>query len=217
MMNPKELIARRVAKELNDGDVVNLGIGLPTMVANYVPKEKDITFQSENGMLGLGPVPEKGLEDFDLTNAGGSPVTMTNGGVFFDSATSFGIIRGGHVDATVLGSLQVDEQGSIANWIIPGKMVPGMGGAMDLLVGAKKVIVAMQHTSGDALKILKRCTLPLTAFKEVNMIVTEFGVMEVTEAGLLLKEIAEGVTVEDIQKITEPTLIISEDLKIMEI
>lgn len=217
MMNPKELIARRVAKELNDGDVVNLGIGLPTMVANYVPKDKDITFQSENGMLGLGPVPVQGHEDFDLTNAGGSPVTMTNGGVFFDSATSFGIIRGGHVDATVLGSLQVDEQGSIANWIIPGKMVPGMGGAMDLLVGAKKVIVAMQHTSGDALKILKRCTLPLTAFKEVNMIVTEYGVMEVTEQGLLLKEIAEGVTVEEIQKITEPTLIISEHLKTMEI
>lgn len=217
MMNPKELIARRVAKELNDGDVVNLGIGLPTMVANYVPKDKDITFQSENGMLGLGPVPILGQEDFDLTNAGGSPVTMTNGGVFFDSATSFGIIRGGHVDATVLGSLQVDEQGSIANWIIPGKMVPGMGGAMDLLVGAKKVIVAMQHTSGDALKILKRCTLPLTAFKEVNMIVTELGVMEVTEAGLLLKEIAEGVTIEEIQRVTEPTLIISEDLKNMEI
>ena len=217
MMNPKELIARRVAKELNDGDVVNLGIGLPTMVANYVPKEKDITFQSENGMLGLGPAPLQGHEDFDLTNAGGAPVTMTNGGVFFDSATSFGIIRGGHVDATVLGSLQVDEQGSIANWIIPGKMVPGMGGAMDLLVGAKKVIVAMQHTSGDALKILKKCTLPLTAFKEVNLIVTEYGVMEVTPQGLLLKEIAEGVTIEDIQKITEPTLIISEDLKIMEI
>ncbi|WP_303645778.1 3-oxoacid CoA-transferase subunit B [Paracholeplasma manati] len=217
MMNPKELIARRVAKELNDGDVVNLGIGLPTMVANYVPKDKDITFQSENGMLGLGPAPVQGQEDFDLTNAGGSPVTMTNGGVFFDSATSFGIIRGGHVDATVLGSLQVDEEGSIANWIIPGKMVPGMGGAMDLLVGAKKVIVAMQHTSGDALKILKKCTLPLTAFKEVNLIVTEYGVMEVTPQGLLLKEIAEGVTVEDIQKITEPTLIISEDLKIMEI
>ncbi|MCV2231516.1 3-oxoacid CoA-transferase subunit B [Acholeplasma manati] len=216
-MNPKELIARRVAKELNDGDVVNLGIGLPTMVANYVPKDKDITFQSENGMLGLGPAPVQGQEDFDLTNAGGSPVTMTNGGVFFDSATSFGIIRGGHVDATVLGSLQVDEEGSIANWIIPGKMVPGMGGAMDLLVGAKKVIVAMQHTSGDALKILKKCTLPLTAFKEVNLIVTEYGVMEVTPQGLLLKEIAEGVTVEDIQKITEPTLIISEDLKIMEI
>ncbi len=217
MMNPKEIIARRVAKELKDGDVVNLGIGLPTMVANYVPKEIDITFQSENGMLGLGPVPDKDHEDWDLTNAGGMPVTMTTGGVFFDSATSFGIIRGGHVDATVLGSLQVDEEGSIANWIIPGKMVPGMGGAMDLLVGAKKVIVAMQHTSGDSLKILKKCTLPLTAVKEVNMIVTELGVMEVTDQGLVLKELAEGVTIEQIQQATEPTLIISDDLKTMEI
>lgn len=217
MMNPKEIIARRVAKELKDGDVVNLGIGLPTMVANFVPKEIDITFQSENGMLGLGPVPDKDHEDWDLTNAGGMPVTMTTGGVFFDSSTSFGIIRGGHVDATVLGSLQVDEEGSIANWIIPGKMVPGMGGAMDLLVGAKKVIVAMQHTSGDTLKILKKCSLPLTAVKEVNMIVTELGVMEITDKGIVLKELAEGVTIEQIQNATEPTLIISDDLKTMEI
>lgn len=216
-MNPKELIARRVAKELHDGDVVNLGIGLPTMVANYIPKGMDVTFQSENGMLGLGPVPEKGKEDWDLTNAGGNPVTMISGGVFFDSATSFGIIRGGHVDATVLGSLQVDEEGSIANWIIPGKMVPGMGGAMDLLVGAKKVIVAMQHTSGDQIKILKKCSLPLTAVKEVNMIVTELGVMEVTQEGLMLLEIADGVTVEQIQAVTEPKLIISPTLKTMEL
>jgi 3-oxoacid CoA-transferase B subunit len=216
-MNPKELIARRVAKELHDGDVVNLGIGLPTMVANFVPEGVDITFQSENGMLGLGPVPEKGKEDWDLTNAGGNPVTMFTGGVFFDSATSFGIIRGGHVDVTVLGSLQVDEEGSIANWIIPGKMVPGMGGAMDLLVGAKKVIVAMQHTSGDQVKILKKCTLPLTAVKEVNMIVTELGVMEVTHEGLQLLELAEGVTVEQIQAVTEPKLILSPNLKTMEI
>lgn len=216
-MNPKELIARRVAKELHDGDVVNLGIGLPTMVANYIPQGMDVTFQSENGMLGLGPVPEKGKEDWDLTNAGGNPVTMTTGGVFFDSATSFGIIRGGHVDATVLGSLQVDEEGSIANWIIPGKMVPGMGGAMDLLVGAKKVIVAMQHTSGDQIKILKKCSLPLTAVKEVNMIVTELGVMEVTQEGLMLLEIADGVTVEQIQAVTEPKLIISPTLKKIEI
>ena len=216
-MNAKELIARRVAKELHDGDVVNLGIGLPTMVANYVDHSMDITFQSENGMLGLGPVPAKELEDWDLTNAGGKPVTMTTGGCFFDSATSFGIIRGGHVDATVLGSLQVDEEGNIANWIIPGKMVPGMGGAMDLLVGAKKVIVAMQHTSNGEPKILKRCTLPFTAVKEVNMIVTELGVMEVTHQGLVLKEIAEGVTVEEVQSQTEATLIISEDLKIMEV
>jgi len=216
-MNPKELIARRVAKELKDGDVVNLGIGLPTMVANYVDPELDITFQSENGMLGLGPAPEKDLEDWDLSNAGGKPVTMSIGGVFFDSATSFGIIRGGHVDATVLGSLQVDEEGNIANWIIPGKMVPGMGGAMDLLVGAKKVIVAMQHTSNGKFKILKKCSLPFTAIKEVDMIVTELGVMEVTAKGIMLKELAPGVTVEEIQAATEAKLIISDDLKNMKL
>lgn len=217
MMNPKEIIARRVAKELHDGDVCNLGIGLPTMVANFVPEGIDITFQSENGMLGLGPVPEKGKEDRDLTNAGGNPVTMFIGGVFFDSATSFGIIRGGHVDVTVLGGLQVDQEGSIANWIIPGKMVPGMGGAMDLLVGAKKVIVAMQHTSGDQIKILKKCTLPYTAIKEVNMIVTELGVMNITDEGIVLSELAPGVTVEQIQAVTEPKLIINKQLKTMEI
>ena len=216
-MNAKELIARRVAKELKDGDVVNLGIGLPTMVANYVEPGIDITFQSENGMLGLGPVPDKEHEDWDLTNAGGKPVTMSIGGVFFDSSTSFGIIRGGHVDATVLGSLQVDEEGNIANWIIPGKMVPGMGGAMDLLVGAKKVIVAMQHTSNGEPKILKKCTLPFTAVKEVNMIVTELGVMEVTPEGIVLTEVAPGVTPEDVQAATEATLIISKNLKEMEI
>jgi 3-oxoacid CoA-transferase B subunit len=216
-MNAKELIARRVAKELKDGDVVNLGIGLPTMVANYVEPGIDITFQSENGMLGLGPAPDKEHEDWDLTNAGGKPVTMSIGGVFFDSSTSFGIIRGGHVDATVLGSLQVDEEGNIANWIIPGKMVPGMGGAMDLLVGAKKVIVAMQHTSNGEPKILKKCTLPFTAVKEVNMIVTELGVMEVTPEGVVLTEVAPGVTPEDVQAATEATLIISKNLKEMEI
>ena len=216
-MNPKELIARRVAKELKDGDVVNLGIGLPTMVANYISDDVDITFQSENGMLGLGSAPLEGEEDWDLSNAGGKPVTMSIGGVFFDSSTSFGIIRGGHVDATVLGSLEVDEEGSIANWIIPGKMVPGMGGAMDLLVGAKKVIVAMTHTSSGKAKILKKCTLPYTAVKEVNMIVTELGVMEITDQGILLTELAPGTTVEEIQAVTEPTLIISENLKTMEV
>jgi len=216
-MNPKELIARRVAKELKDGDVVNLGIGLPTMVANYISDDVEITFQSENGMLGLGAAPSEENEDWDLTNAGGKPVTMSVGGVFFDSATSFGIIRGGHVDATVLGSLEVDEEGSIANWIIPGKMVPGMGGAMDLLVGAKKVIVAMTHTSSGKAKILKKCTLPYTAVKEVNMIVTELGVMEITDQGILLTELAPGVTVEEIQALTEPQLIISKNLKTMEV
>ena len=216
-MNPKELIARRVARELKDGDVVNLGIGLPTMVSNFLPDDVDITFQSENGMLNLGPAPLEGEEDWDLTNAGGKPVTMGLGGVCFDSATSFGIIRGGHVDATVLGSLQVDEEGNIANWIIPGKMVPGMGGAMDLLVGAKKVIVAMTHTSGGRAKILKKCSLPFTAVKEVNMIVTEMGVMNITDKGIELIELAPGVTVEEIQAVTEPTLIISENLKNMEV
>ena len=216
-MTPKEIIARRVAKELNDGDVVNLGIGLPTLVANYLPKDVDITFQSENGMLGLGPAPLEGEEDWDLTNAGGQPITMSIGGACFDSATSFGIIRGGHVDATVLGSLQVDQEGSIANWIIPGKMVPGMGGAMDLLVGAKKVIVAMTHTARGKIKILNNCTLPYTAVKQVNMIVTELGVMEITEDGILLTEIAPDVTVEQIQEVTEAKLIISKNLKTMEI
>lgn len=214
-MTPKEMIARRVALELQDGDVVNLGIGLPTMVSNYISADKDITFQSENGMLGLGPAPAEGEEDWDLTNAGGRPVTMSADGVCFDSATSFGIIRGGHVDATILGSLQVDEKGSIANWIIPGKMVPGMGGAMDLLVGAKKVIVAMTHTSRGKIKILKDCTLPYTAVNQVNMIVTEMGVMEITDKGIVLKELAPDVTVEQIQEVTEATLIISDTLKTM--
>ncbi len=214
-MTVKEIIARRVAMELNDGDVVNLGIGLPTMVSNYISDDVDITFQSENGMLGLGPAPAEGEENWDLTNAGGRPVTMGIDGVCFDSATSFGIIRGGHVDATILGSLQVDEKGSIANWIIPGKMVPGMGGAMDLLVGAKKVIVAMTHTSRGKIKILKDCTLPYTAVNQVNMIVTEMGVMKVTDKGIVLTELAPGVSVEQIQEVTEATLIISDDLKTM--
>jgi len=216
-MNIKEVIAKRVSKELEDGMVVNLGIGLPTMVASYVDEDVDVTFQSENGMLGLGPAPEIGEEDFDLTNAGGTPVTMSDDGVCFDSATSFGIIRGGDVDVTVLGSLQVDELGNISNWIIPGKMVPGMGGAMDLVVGAKKVIVAMTHTSRGKLKILKRCTLPLTAVNQVNMIVTELGVMEITPKGILLTEIANGTSVDEIQGVTEAKLIISKDLKTMSI
>jgi len=215
-MTSKEIIARRVAKELNDGDVVNLGIGLPTMVSNFLPAGVDITFQSENGMLGLGQVPAEGEEDWDLTNAGGQPVTMSIGGVCFDSATSFGIIRGGHVDVTILGSLQVDEKGNIANWIVPGKMVPGMGGAMDLLVGAKKVIVAMTHTVKGNIKIFKDCTLPYTAINQVDMIVTEMGVMKITDKGILLTEIAPGVSVEQIQEVTEAKLIISDNLKTME-
>lgn len=213
----KTLIAKRVAKELKDGNVVNLGIGLPTMVANFLPEDIDITLQSENGFVGLGPTPEPGKEIKDLTNAGSQPVTIKPYGAFFDSATSFAIIRGGHVDATVLGALQVDEKGNLANWMIPGKMVPGMGGAMDLVVGAKKVIIAMTHTAKGKPKILKECTLPLTAKNQVNLIITEMGVIEVTEEGLVLKEIGPDITVEDVKNATEADLIISKDLKEMTI
>lgn len=213
----KEIIAKRVAKEFKDGDVVNLGIGLPTKVANYIPQDVDVILQSENGFVGLGPAPEEGKEDKDLVNAGGQFVTINIGGAFFDSATSFGIIRGGHVDATVLGALQVDEKGNLANWMIPGKMVPGMGGAMDLVTGAKKVIIAMTHTAKGTAKILKECTLPLTAAGQVNLIVTEMGVMEVTDKGLVLKEIGPEVTVEDVKAATQAELIISDDLKKMNI
>jgi acetate CoA/acetoacetate CoA-transferase beta subunit len=213
----KAFIAKRVAKELKDGDVVNLGIGLPTMVANYIPEGMNIFLQSENGFIGLGPAPEKGKEDMRIVNAGGQPVTILPGGAFFDSATSFTIIRGGHVDITVLGALQVDEKGNLANWMIPGKMVPGMGGAMDLVTGAKKVIIAMEHTAKGAPKILKECTLPLTAAHQVDMIITEMGVMEVTEKGIVLKEINPEFSVEDVKNSTEAELIIAEDLKEMEI
>ena len=213
----KEVIAKRVAQELKDGDLVNLGIGLPTMVANYIPDDIEVYFQSENGLIGLGPTPEKGFENKDLTNAGGQPVTLLPGGCYFDSATSFGIIRGGHVDATVLGALEVDGKGNLANWKVPGKMVPGMGGAMDLVVGAKKVIVAMEHTAKGKAKILKKCNLPLTAKAQVDLIITEMGVMEVTEKGLILKEISPEFTLEDIIAATEANLIIDSELKTMEI
>lgn len=213
----REIIAKRVAKELKDGDVVNLGIGLPTLVANYIPEGMDITFQSENGFVGLGPAPEPGKEDKDLVNAGGQPVTINPGGAFFDSSMSFAIIRGGHVDATVLGALQVDQKGNLANWMIPGKMVPGMGGAMDLVVGAKKVIVAMEHTAKGNPKILEECTLPLTAAGQVNLIVSEMAVIEVTKNGLVLKELGPEATVEDVVAATKAELIISEDLKVMDI
>ncbi len=213
----KEIIARRVAKELKDGDVVNLGIGLPTMVANYIPQGVEVVLQSENGFVGMGPAPEAGKEIKDLVNAGAMPVTVLPGAAFFDSAVSFGIIRGGHVDATVLGALQVDEKGNLANWMIPGKMVPGMGGAMDLVVGAKKVIVAMTHTAKGNIKIFKECSLPLTAKSQVNLIVTEMGVMEITEKGIVLKEINPQFTVEEVQAVTEADLIIPENLKEMEV
>ena len=214
--NAKEMIARRIAKELKDGDVVNLGIGLPTMVANYIPEDISVTLQSENGFVGLGTAPKDGEVDKDIVNAGGQPVTINQGAAFFDSAVSFGIIRGGHVDATVLGALEVDQQGILANYMVPGKMVPGMGGAMDLVSGAKKVIIAMLHTAKGTPKILKQCQLPLTAVGKVNLIVTELGVMEVTPNGLVLQEIAPGVDLEEILRGTEADLIISDNLKVIQ-
>lgn len=215
MADIKEIIAARVAKELKDGDVVNLGIGLPTMVANFLPEGVHIVLQSENGIMGMGPAAEAGKEDVDIVNAGAQYVTVNTGAMFFDSATSFGIIRGGHVDATILGALEVDQHGNLANWIVPGKMVPGMGGAMDLVVGAKKVIIAMQHTQKGAHKILKECRLPYTAVGVVDMIITEMGVMEVTKDGIVLTELHPDYTVEQIQEATEAELMISPNLKPM--
>ncbi|WP_206460682.1 3-oxoacid CoA-transferase subunit B [Anaerovorax sp. IOR16] len=216
MADIKERIAKRVAKEIKDGYVLNLGIGLPTLVANYLPEGVDVTVHSENGFLGLGPAPDAGEEDTYLVNAGGQYVTILPGGMFFDSATSFGIIRGKHVDASILGALEVDEKGNLANWIVPGKMVPGMGGAMDLVVGAKRVIIAMTHTAKGSPKILKKCTLPLTAVGVVNEIVTEMGVIEVTSEGLVLTELHPDYTIEQVQAATEAELIISPNLKAME-
>ena len=212
----KERIAKRVARELKDGDVVNLGIGLPTMVANLLPEGVEIVLQSENGIMGMGPAPDKGSENVDIVNAGAQYVTIKPGAMFFDSATSFGIIRGGHVDATILGALEVDEKGNLSNWIVPGKMVPGMGGAMDLVVGAKKVIIAMQHTQKGEHKILKECTLPYTAVGVVDMIITEMGVMEVTDKGIVLTEKHPDFTVDDVKAATGCDLIISPNLKEME-
>ena len=211
----REVIARRCAKELKDGFVVNLGIGLPTLIPNYLPEGVKVVLQSENGLLGLGPTPEEGKENKYLVNAGGGYISVLPGGSIFDSSTSFGIIRGGHVDVTILGAMQVDEQGNLANWILPGGKTIGMGGAMDLLVGAKEVILAMEHTAKGKPKILKRCTLPLTAPHEVDMIVTEMGVMKVTPDGIVLSEINPDFTVDQVQQNTEATLIISSDLKPM--
>lgn len=210
----KNFIAARVAKELKDGDVVNLGIGLPTLVPNHLPEGVDLTLQSENGFVGLVPL-EEGRESPHIVNAGGVMAGIADDGAFFSSADSFAIIRGGHVDVTVLGSLQVDEKGNIANYKIPGKMIPGMGGAMDLVVGAKKVIVAMEHTNKGKHKILKECTLPLTAKGQVDLIVTEMGVMKVTHEGLALVEYNPEYTIEEIQAATEAELIIADDLREM--
>lgn len=217
-MDVKKIIAKRVAKEFNSGDLVNLGIGLPTLVANYISDDSDIIFQSENGLVGLGPEPSEDNIDKDLTNAGGVPVSILSGGAFFDSAMSFGIIRGGHVDVTVLGALQVDHIGNLANWTIPGKLVPGMGGAMDLVTGAKKVIVSMTHTDKHGSpKILDICTLPLTAKSQVNMIVTEMAVMEINEQGLVVKEINPAFSKEEVQNATGCPMIFDENLIEMDI
>ncbi|MDR2293293.1 MAG: 3-oxoacid CoA-transferase subunit B [Prevotellaceae bacterium] len=213
----RETIAKRCALELEDGYVVNLGIGLPTLIPNYLPENINVILQSENGLLGMGATPAAGEEDKYLTNAGGGYITAQAGAASFDSATSFGIIRGGHVDVTILGALQVDEKGNLANWMIPGSKTPGMGGAMDLLAGAKKVIIAMEHTAKGNIKILKKCTLPLTASSEVDMIITEMGVMEIRPQGIVLKEIHPEFTVEQVQQATEAQLIIADDIKPMQI
>lgn len=216
-MDAKNIIAKRVAKELKQGDVVNLGIGIPTLVANHVPKGIEVVFQSENGILGIGPAAEPGKEDAHITNAGGYCITVLPGASFFDSAASFAIIRGKHVDLTVLGALQADELGNLASWMVPGKMVLGMGGAMDLVAGAKRVIVAMTHTADGAHKILKRCTYPLTGTSVVKRIITELAVIDVAEEGLVLRETAPGLTARDIQEATGARLKISEDIKTMDV
>lgn len=211
----RERIARRVALELSDGMVVNLGIGMPTFVANFVAEGTDVLFQSENGFVGLGPAPSPENIDPCITNAGAQPVTILPGGACFDSAMSFAIIRGGHVDVTVLGALEVDEKGNLANWMVPGKIVPGMGGAMDLTVGAKRVIIAMEHTAKGNPKILPLCTLPLTAKEQVDLIVTDMAVIEVTTEGLVLREIAPDTTVDEVIAATAAKLIIPAEVIVM--
>jgi acetate CoA/acetoacetate CoA-transferase beta subunit len=207
-MEPQVIIARRIAKELAQGMLVNLGIGIPTLVANYLPADLHVFFQSENGLIGTGAPPEEGMAHPTLTDAGGRPVTALPGASTFDSAMSFGLIRGGHVDLTVLGGLQVDQEGHLANWMIPGKMVPGMGGAMDLVTGAKRVIVAMQHTAKGKPKIMKKCSLPLTSLRTVNLVVTELAVIEFRDGHATLLETGPGVSVDQAVSATEAELIV---------
>lgn len=216
-MDAKELIARRVAQEIRPGMLVNLGIGLPSLVANYVAADAGVYFQAENGIIGLGARPPEGMEHADLTDAGGGYITAVPGAATIDSAMSFGLIRGGHLDLTVLGGLQVDERGQLANWKVPGKMVPGMGGAMDLVTGAARVIVAMQHSAKGAPKIVPACTLPLTSTRRVDLIITELAVIEPTDAGLVLRETGPGVTVEQIRDQTTAELIVADDLAQMQL
>jgi len=214
-MDPLAIIAKRIAQELRSGMLVNLGIGIPTLVANYVPADVRVFFQSENGLIGTGAPPEEGMAHPTLTDAGGRPVTALPGACTFDSAMSFGLIRGGHVDMTVLGGLQVDQQGLLANWMIPGKMVPGMGGAMDLVTGAKRVIIAMQHRAKGKSKIMRQCTLPLTSACPVDLVVTEMAVISFPDGQATLTETAPGVTVGEVIEATEAELIVSPDVKPM--
>ena len=216
-MDAQTIIAKRIAQELRDGMLVNLGIGIPTLVANYVPAGIHVFFQSENGLIGTGAVPEEGMAHKDLTDAGGRPVTALPGACTFDSALSFGLIRGGHLDMTVLGGLQVDAHGRLANWMIPGKMVPGMGGAMDLVTGAKRVVVAMQHTAKGSPKIVNQCSLPLTSLRPVDLLVTELGVIGFREGRATLLETAPGVTVGDVVKQTAAELVVPENVAPMAI
>jgi len=216
-MDAQTIIAKRIALELRDGMLVNLGIGIPTLVANYVPQGMHIFFQSENGLIGTGPIPEEAMVQPRLTDAGGRPVSAIPGACTFDSAVSFGLIRGGHVDMTVLGGLQVDERGKLANWMIPGKMVPGMGGAMDLVTGAKRVVVAMQHTAKGKPKIVKRCTLPLTSARSVDLVVTELAVISFAGGRATLVETAPNVSVEQVLAATEVELVVPQQVPQMQI
>ncbi|RTE90115.1 3-oxoacid CoA-transferase subunit B [Bradyrhizobium sp. LVM 105] len=216
-MDPQIVIARRVAKELKSGDLVNLGIGIPTLVANYVPADLKVFFQSENGLIGTGPIPEQGMAHPTLTDAGGRPISALPGASVFDSAMSFGLIRGGHVDVTVLGGLQVDAHGHLANWMIPGKMVPGMGGAMDLVTGAKRVIVAMQHAAKGKSKIVKQCNLPLTSARQVDLVVTDMAVIGFPEGRATLLETAPGVSVGEVLAVTEAELVVPDNVAEMKL